>query len=247
MDLLLEWMPEVAFPEDDEMHFGHVPHGERKGVEQIPLTLVIDKGSDVHDDRDAVRQPEFTMQICRRDAADAFDIDAVVHHADAVARDAVLIEHLADGVRGGNEAGDLPMLPSREGIAAEMKVDAARGHKAGRGHRRPERQRSGGDGDGMRVMGMHDGRPVLGEQPRQAPRRGDINFRRDGEPQTVRRIRRAPVEFAVGMRDQQRPMPARTQALDGQEGLLLSAAPGAGGVDVEADHSSHSLAYLRPT
>lgn len=247
MDLLLEWTPEFAFPEDDEMQFGHVPHGERKGVEQIPLTLVIDKGSDVHDDWDAVRQPEFPMQICGSDVADAFDIDAVVHHADAVARDAVLIEHLADGVRGGDEAGDLPMFPAREGIAAEMKVDAARGHQSGRGCHRSERERGGGDGDRMRVMGMHDGRPVLGEQPRQTPRGSDIDFGRDGEAQTFGRIGRAPVEFAVGMRDQQRPMPARTQALDGQEGLLLSAAPGAGGVEVEADHSSHSLAYLRPT
>ena len=35
-------------------------------------------------------------------------------------------EHLADGFGRGDEAVDLPLLPSRERVAAQVKVDAAR-------------------------------------------------------------------------------------------------------------------------
>ena len=47
---------------------------------------------------------------------------------------------------------------------------------------------------------------------------------------------RAPPQLAVGVRDQRRAMADRAQAVDGQQHLVLAAAPGSSGVDVQGEH-----------
>ena len=63
----------------------------------------------------------------------------------------------------------------------------------------------------------------------------------------IRSFGGALVQLTIRVRDEHRSVPALAQSQDGQERLLLSAAPGPGGVDVEAEHSSHSFANFRPT
>ena len=68
----------------------------------------------------------------------------------------------------------------------------------------------------------------------------------------------APPQLAVGVRDQHRAMADRAQAQHGDEHLVLPAAPGPRGVDVQREHqrvrrravrrcSSHSFASFRKT
>ena len=60
-------------------------------------------------------------------------------------------------------------------------------------------------------------------------------------------FRRSAIQRALGMGHEDRPVAEGAQTEDGQEDLVLSAAPGTGGVDVECEHSSHSFANLSPT
>ena len=164
-DLLLQRAPQFALAEDDEVQVWHLPHGQWQGLEQIPLALVVGERPDVDDDRHAVGQPELPVQVRRRDAADAVDIDAVVHHADAIAGDAVGVEHLGDGLGRGDEPSDLPVLPAGKRVAVEVEVDAPRRNELRYRRDGAERQRRGGHGECMRVVCMHDVGPVRGEQP----------------------------------------------------------------------------------
>ena len=78
-----------------------------------------------------------------------------------------------------------------------------------------------------------------------AAREVDLVARREADE--IDPLRRARVQLALRVRHEHGPVPALAEPQDGQERLLLSAAPGAGRVDVEAEHSSQSLASLRPT
>ena len=55
----------------------------------------------------------------------------------------------------------------------------------------------------------------------------------------------APAQLAVGMRDERRALAERAQAVDGQQHLVLAAAPGPRGVDVEGEHHASSRAAAR--
>ena len=96
-------------------------------------------------------------------------------------------------------------------------------------------------------MRVHHLGGVLPQHPRELPRGGQIDLVARGEADQVHALCRARVQLPLRMRDEHRPVPALAQSKDGQEGLLLSASPDAGRVDVEAEHSSQSLASLRPT
>ena len=94
---------------------------------------------------------------------------------------------------------------------------------------------------------MDDLRPPLPDDSRQCPRRGKIHLVARGERHEVGAFRCAAVEHALGLGDEHGAVAERAQPQDCQEDLVLSAAPGAGGVDVECEHSSHSFANLRQT
>ena len=94
---------------------------------------------------------------------------------------------------------------------------------------------------------MHHVGRVLSQHPRQLPRRGQVDLVVRGKPDEIDAFGGPGMQFALRVRHEHRPVPALAQPQDGQESLLLSAAPGAGRVDVEAEHSSQSLASFRPT
>lgn len=128
-----------------------------------------------------------------------------------------------------------------------MKVHAARGDQRRCGRNAAEGQRRGRHGHRVRVVGLHDIRPEFPQDSGQPPRRGEIDFVVRGEPDQIDAFGGARQQLSLRIRDEQGPMPALAQPQHRQERLLLSAAPGAGRVDVEAEHSSQSLASLRPT
>ena len=91
---------------------------------------MVDECRDIDDDRDAAGQPEFGVNVERRKASNLGDIDAVVDDDDLSRGYAVVLEDVFDGVRRCDEQIDLSVLPPREGMALEVKVDAARRHDA---------------------------------------------------------------------------------------------------------------------
>ena len=117
----------------------------------------------------------------------------------------------------------------------------------GRGTGAPNDKRQRRHRDGMRIVRVHDRRLPLPDDPRQLPRRREIDLVHRRERHQVGALGRASIELTLGVRDQHRPMAPRPQAEHGQEDLLLSSAPRARGVDVEGEHSSQSFANLRPT
>ena len=70
------------------------------------------------------------------------------------------------------------------------------------------------------------------------PRRGEVHLGARRDRDEVQPFGGAAPELAVGMRDQRGAMPDRSQAVHGQQHLVLSAAPGPRRVDVEGEHRS---------
>ena len=229
------------------MRVGHVAQHHRHGVDQMLLPFVRHERADVDDHRNAVRQPVLGVQIGRRPMRDLLHIDAVVHHGDAAGGDAVVDQDVANGAGSGNEAVHLAILPLRECVALQVKVDSPRGDDPGTRHRRRERQRQRRHRDRMRIMRVQDRRLPLPDDPRQLPRRGQIDLVHRCQRHQIGSFGRASIQLTLGVGDQHRAMAARPQAEHGQEDLLLSSAPRARGVDVEGEHSSQSFANLRPT
>ena len=99
----------------------------------------------------------------------------------------------------------------------------------------------------MRIVCVDDFRLPLADDAGQLPRRREIDLASRRERHEIGSLRRAAVEYALGVRHEDRSMAAGAKPEHRQEDLVLSAAPGAGGVDVECEHSSHNFANLSPT
>ena len=128
----------------------------------------------------------------------------------------------------------------------QMKVDAARGDEV--------RTRSGALNERARpAIDTACGscactnRFGLADDPRQLPGRRQVDFVAGCESDEIGPFGGAAIELAFAVRDEHGAVPHGAQPENRQEDLVLSAAPGAGGVDVEGEHSSHSFANFRPT
>ena len=100
---MLERAAQLTLAEDHEARIGHVAQHERRGVDQVPLTLVGHQRADVADDRRVRRQPERRVHAGRLDVRDALDVDAFVHRHDLRGRDAVGAQDARNRVGGGDE------------------------------------------------------------------------------------------------------------------------------------------------
>ena len=94
---------------------------------------------------------------------------------------------------------------------------------------------------------MHDLRLHLPNNARQLPGGGQIDLICGSKRNEIGSLGGATTQFAVRVRHEHRAVAQRPTAENGQEDLVLSAAPGARGVDVEGEHSSHSFENFRPT
>ena len=130
--LAFEVVAQLALAQNHEARVGHLADHQMRGLHEMPLPLVRDERGDVADDRRLMRKPERLVHVHRRRRDDVLDVDPFVDGDGLCGRHAVGHEHLADGVRGGDEAVDLPVLPARERVAFEMKIDAARRDQRGR-------------------------------------------------------------------------------------------------------------------
>ena len=99
----------------------------------------------------------------------------------------------------------------------------------------------------MRIVRVHDLRRPLAQDARQLPRRRQVDLIERRQRKPIGPLGRAPIELALGVRDEHRPMATGPEAHHGQKDLLLSPAPGARGVDVDGEHSSQSFANFSPT
>ena len=99
----------------------------------------------------------------------------------------------------------------------------------------------------MRIVSMDDFRLPLAEDAGQLPRRREIDLVARRQRHQVGPFGCPSIELAFRVRNQHSAMPEGAQPQDRQEDLVLSAAPCAGGVDVEGEHSSQSFANFTLT
>ena len=111
VDLLLEMLAQFAFAEDHESGVRYLLHDEVRRLDQVPLAFVRHERRDVADDRRLMGQPERFVHVDRRPREHVLDVDALVHRHRPIVGHAVGDEHLADRLRRGDEAVDLPVLP----------------------------------------------------------------------------------------------------------------------------------------
>ena len=178
---------------------------------------------------------------------DPLDVDPVVNDDDAGGIDAIVDEDVANGAGRGDESLHLPVLPLRERMPLEVKVHAARSDQRRSWCRRAKRKGEARDRHRVRIVRVDDRGLPLPDEARELPGSRQIDLGLGRERNEIGTLGGATIELALGMGDEDCPMAARAQAEDGQEGLLLSSAPGARRVDVEGEHSSQSLANFRPT
>ncbi len=74
------------------------------------------------------------------------------------------------------------------------------------------------------------------DDARQTPGGGQVKLGSRGDGDEVEPFVGAPAELAVRVGDERRLMPERSQAVDGQQHLVLAASPGSGRVDVQGEH-----------
>ena len=117
-----------------------------------------------------------------------------------------------------------------------MKIDASRRDERRRApglHRSgAQRERERRHGHTVRIVRVND----VGRQPlhdaRELPGRRQIHFRARRDWNQIQPFRGAAPELAVGMRDERRALAHRSQAVHGQQNLVLTASPGPRGVNV---------------
>ena len=104
-----------------------------------------------------------------------------------------------------------------------------------------ERQRERRHGDAVRVVRVDDVRLQPLDDARQPPGRRQVHLGARRERDELEAFGGAAAQLAVRMRDERGPMPDLAQAVHGQQHLVLAAAPGPGGVDVEGEHQGSGL------
>ncbi len=211
----------------------------------MALTFVRHERSHVADDWRAVRQPECFVHVHWGGRLHVPQIDAFVHGRRPLRRHAVRHEHLSDRLGRRDEAVHLPVLPPRERVAFQMKIDATRRDERRRRRAarrsRAKRQRERGHRHPVRVVRVNDVRPQPLDHPRQPPCGRQIHFRARRERDQLEPLASAAPQLAARMRDERRPLADRAQTVHRDQNLVLSAAPGAGRIDVQGKHASATL------
>ena len=99
----------------------------------------------------------------------------------------------------------------------------------------------------MGIVGVDEIRREVADHPGEAEGGGEVDLVGGGEAHQVVALARAPGQLTLRVGDERGAVPARAQAEDGQEDLVLSPAPRAGRVDVEGEHSSQSFTNFTAT
>ncbi len=245
LDLSLERVGELTAAHDDEARIGYGLDHAGGGVDQVPLALVGHQRRDVANDGGFVRKPELLVCAERGGSVDVFEVDALVDDRGPILWYSVSDQHRLNTAGRTNEELDLTILPPRQGVGANVKVDAARRYESRR--REPTRHRpcQRRERDAVRVMRMEDRGPQLFDQARQLPGRSEVHLVAWRQRIQVGAFGHPPPQFAVRMGDQRGPMTSGPQTGHGQHDLVLSATPRAGRVNVKREHRGlHLEAHL---
>ena len=97
-------------------------------------------------------------------------------------------------------------------------------------------QGQGGHRHRVRIMGVDDVRRQVADHAREAEGGGEVDVMGRGQPDEIVALARAAGQFARRVRHEDGPVAERPETEHRQEDLVLSPAPGAGGVDMERKH-----------
>src|SRR5580765_2659974 len=95
---------------------------------------------------------------------------------------------------------------------------------------RPHLERHRGERNGHRIVRVHDFRTDVVEDPHELPGRVHVELAPRREAEKPESFARTPPQLAALMCDEHRRMPERLEPGDGEQDLILSAAPRACGV-----------------
>src|SRR5262245_32751122 len=126
LHLPLELFAELTFTQDDETCVGNLLHDQMRRFDQMTLSFMRNQRSDVADHGRLVRKPEGFVHVDWRGSRHVLDVDSLVHGYGSIVRHAVGEQNPSNRFGRRDEAVDLTMLPARQRIAFEMKVDAPR-------------------------------------------------------------------------------------------------------------------------
>ena len=168
---------------------------------------------------------------------DAVDLDAFVHDRHTVYRDAILHQAIPHRGTDGDEVIDSGVLPPRERVLRNGKLDPSRANECGSRRGGGDRQCQGRHGHGMGVVRLDDAGRVLFQDALEPPGGVEIHFVSGCEGNQVCPFRHPSEQFTLRVRDEYRPVVETSQAEHRMHDLALAAAPGSGRVDVQREHS----------
>ena len=127
----------------------------------------------------------------------------------------------------------------------EMEVNTPRRHQLRTRLRCVERECQTRHRDSMWIVGMNNVGIELTDDTRQLPRGRKIDFTARRERDQIGSFERAPIKFAIAVRDEHGAVAHGAQSENGQEDLVLSAAPGPSRVEMEREHCGRTPHYVR--
>ena len=177
----------------------------------------------------------------RRRRRHVLDVDAFVDRDRAIARHAVGDEHRADRLGGADEAVDLAVLPARERMLPfRWKSTRRDTTSGGRGAAAvPIDSASAAIATPCGSCAWTTSGVELLDDARQPPRGRQVHFASRGASGIeLEPFGGALAQLAVRVGDEHRPVAERPQPVHGQQHLVLAAAPGPRGVDVQREHQA---------
>ena len=123
-DSVLHFFAQGTVADEERVERGNTLHGRSHGANEVQRIFMPDELRYLHNEGRAARHPEGKERLRRRWPHLAMHVRAIRHDGDTRAVDSVGDEDVGNGTRDGDDRVGTAILPSRAGVAPEMKVHA---------------------------------------------------------------------------------------------------------------------------
>jgi hypothetical protein len=202
------------------------------------LSLVRNQGGHVSDHGRMSWEIELGVHVGGWQPHDSFDVHAFVHDRCLGRRDAVGNQPVTNGGAVGDETIYLRVLPARERVLSDGKLDTPGRHQSRARVRRCDGERHRRHGHGVRVVRVDHVGPELLQNARQAPRGGQVDFVARSQRDQIQPFTHPATQLPVGVQDERGALSKRAKAENGVHDLALATAPRLRRVDVNGEHGA---------